>query len=62
VVGSFAGLLFALFSYLFWVFAVGVVAGSLGYALVAGLFLLFDADISVVPGSSASASASASCS
>jgi hypothetical protein len=48
VVGSFAGLLFALFSYLFWVFAVGVVAGSLGYALVAGFFSLFDADISVV--------------
>jgi Domain of unknown function (DUF4203) len=48
VVGFFAGLLFALLSYLFWVFAVALVAGSLGYALVAGFFSLFDADLDVV--------------
>jgi hypothetical protein len=45
VVGFFTGLLFALLSYLFWVFAVALVAGSLGYALVAGFFGLFDADL-----------------
>ncbi len=45
VVGFFAGLLFALLSYLFWVFAVALVAGSLGYALVAGFFGLFDVDL-----------------
>jgi Domain of unknown function (DUF4203) len=48
VVGFFVGLLFALLSYLFWVFAVALIAGSLGYALVAGFFGLFDADLTVV--------------
>ena len=48
VVGFFAGLLFALLSYLFWAFAVAVVAGSLGYALVAGFFSLFGADLDVL--------------
>ena len=48
VVGFFVGLLFALLSYLFWVFAVALLAGSLGYALVASFFGLFDADLSVL--------------
>ena len=48
VVGFFAGLLFAVLSYLFWVFAVAIVAGSLGYALVAGFFSLFGADLDVL--------------
>lgn len=48
VVGFFAGLLFALLSYLFWVFAVALVAGSLGYALVASFFGLFDAELNVL--------------
>ena len=48
VVGFFAGLLFAVLSYLFWVFAVALVAGSLGYALVAGFFSLFGADLDVL--------------
>jgi Domain of unknown function (DUF4203) len=48
VVGFFAGLLFALLSYLFWAFAVALVAGSLGYSLVAGFFSLFDADLDVL--------------
>jgi len=48
VVGFFAGLIFALLSYLFWVFAVALVAGSLGYALVAGFFSLFGADLDVL--------------
>jgi Domain of unknown function (DUF4203) len=48
VVGFFAGLLFGLLSYLFWVFAVALVAGSLGYSLVAGFFSLFEADLDVL--------------
>jgi hypothetical protein len=48
VVGFFAGLLFALLSYLFWSFAVAIAAGSLGYGLVAGFFGLFGADLDVV--------------
>lgn len=48
VVGFFAGLLFGLLSYLFWVFAVAIVAGSLGYGLVAAFFGLFDADLDVL--------------
>src|SRR5262245_46036831 len=48
VVGFFAGLIFALLSYLFWVFAVSLVAGSLGYALVAGFFSLIGADLDVL--------------
>jgi len=48
VVGFFAGLLFALLSYLFWSFAVAIAAGSLGYGLVAGFFGLFGADLDVI--------------
>jgi hypothetical protein len=48
VVGFFVGLLFAVLSYMFWVIAVGIVAGSLGYALVAGFFGLFGADLDVL--------------
>lgn len=48
VVGFFVGLVFALLSYLFWVAAVAIVAGSLGYALVAALFSLFEADLDVL--------------
>lgn len=48
VVGFFAGLLFGLLSYLFWVFAVALAAGSLGYGLVAAFFGLFDADLDVL--------------
>jgi hypothetical protein len=48
VVGFFAGLLFALLSYLFWAFAVALMAGSLGYSLVAGFFGLFGADLDVL--------------
>jgi len=45
VVGFFVGLLFALLSYLFYAVAVAIVAGSLGYAIGAGLmgWLLPDA-------------------
>lgn len=48
VVGFFAGLLFAVLSYLFWFVAVAIAAGSLGYGLVAGLFSLFAADLDVL--------------
>ena len=48
VVGFFAGLLFALLSYLFWSFAVAIAAGSVGYGLVASFFGLFGADLDVV--------------
>jgi hypothetical protein len=48
VVGFFVGLLFALLSYLFWIVAVAIAAGSLGYTLVASLFSLFDADLDVL--------------
>jgi hypothetical protein len=37
VVGFFVGLLFALLSYLFYVFAVAVISFSLGYGLIAGI-------------------------
>lgn len=48
VVGFFVGLLFAALSYLFWFMAVAIVAGSLGYSLVAGLFSLFGVDLDVL--------------
>jgi hypothetical protein len=48
VVGFFAALLFAILSYLFWAAAVAIAAGSLGYALVAGFFGLFGADLTVL--------------
>ena len=47
-IGFFIGLLFGLLSYLFWIFAVALVAGSLGYGLVAAFFGLFDADLDVL--------------
>ncbi len=48
VVGFFVGLLFAVLSYLFWMVAVAIAAGSLGYTLVAGLFSLMGADLDVI--------------
>jgi hypothetical protein len=48
VVGFFVGLVFAVLSYLFWVVAVAIMAGSFGYAIVAALFGLFDADLDVL--------------
>jgi hypothetical protein len=48
VIGFFVGLLFGLLSYLFWIFAVALVAGSLGYGLVAAFFGLFDANLDVL--------------
>ena len=48
VVGFFVGLLFAVLAYLFWVIAVAIAAGSLGYSLVAGLFSLLGADLDVL--------------
>ena len=48
VIGFFVGLLFGLLSYLFWIFAVALAAGSLGYGLVAAFFGLFDANLDVL--------------
>lgn len=48
VVGFFVGLAFAVLSYLFWVVAVAIFAGSLGYGLVAALFSIFDAELNVL--------------
>jgi len=48
VVGFFVGLVFAVLAYLFWVVAVAIAAGSLGYALVAGFFSLFGADLNAL--------------
>jgi hypothetical protein len=48
VVGFFIGLLFAVLSYLFWIFAVALAAGSLGYALVAGVFNVFGVDLNAL--------------
>jgi hypothetical protein len=48
VVGFFVGLVFAVLSYLFWVVAVAIAAGSLGYSLVTGLFSLFGVDLGVL--------------
>lgn len=39
VVGFVVGVVFAVLSYLFWVFAVALIGGSLGYALGAGIVL-----------------------
>ncbi len=41
VVGFIVGLLFALFSYLFYMFGVALVAGAVGFALVTGFMALF---------------------
>lgn len=48
VIGFFVGLVFAVLAYLFWVVAVAIAAGSLGYGLVASLFSLFGADLNVL--------------
>ena len=48
VVGFFVGLLFGLLSYLFWIFAVALLAGSFGYGLVAAFFGLFEAELNVL--------------
>lgn len=48
VVGFFAGLLFALLSYLFYVVAVAIIAGSLGYMVGAGLLLAFGLDMGLL--------------
>jgi hypothetical protein len=48
VVGFFVGLFFAVLAYLFWVVAVAIAAGSLGYSLVAGLFNLFGSDLNAL--------------
>jgi len=45
VVGFGVGALFAVLSYLFYAFAVAVIAGSLGYALGAGFMQLINVDI-----------------
>lgn len=44
VVGFIVGLLFALFSYLFYMFGVALVAGAVGFALVTGFMALFGMD------------------
>jgi hypothetical protein len=44
VVGFIVGAIFAVLSYLFYAFAVAVIAGSLGYALGAGLMQLINID------------------
>jgi len=43
--GFFLGLIFAVLAYLFWVAAVAIMAGSLGYGLVAALFGAFGIDL-----------------
>lgn len=48
VVGFFVGLVFAVLAYLFWLVAVAIAAGSLGYGLVAAFFGLFGADLNVL--------------
>ena len=48
VVGFFVGLLFAVASYLFWVFAVAVAAGSLGYTIATGLLTWIGLDLGVL--------------
>lgn len=48
VVGFFLGLLFAVLSYLFYIVAVAILAGSLGYALGAGFMHLIGIDLGVL--------------
>jgi len=43
--GFFLGLIFAVLAYLFWVAAVAITAGSLGYGLVAAIFGAFGIDL-----------------
>jgi hypothetical protein len=47
VAGFFVGLLFAVLSYLFWVFAVAIAAGSLGYTIATGLLTWIGLDLGV---------------
>ena len=47
VVGFFVGLLFAVLAYLFWVFAVAIAAGSLGYTIATGLLTWIGLDLGV---------------
>ena len=48
VVGFFVGLAFAVLSYLFWVVAVAIAAGSLGYAIATGFLTWLGIDLGVL--------------
>ena len=48
VVGFFVGLLFSVASYLVWVFAVAIAAGSLGYTIATGLLTWIGLDLGVL--------------
>lgn len=48
VVGFFAGVIFALLSYLFYMFAVALLAGSFGYGLIVGLWSLIGWDFGFI--------------
>jgi len=48
VVGFIVALIFAILSYLFYVVAVGIIAGSLGYGLGVGIMGLFSADLNLI--------------
>lgn len=48
VVGFFTGLVFAVLSYLFWVVAVAIAAGSLGYAIATGFLTWLGLDLGVL--------------
>jgi len=48
VTGFFVGLLFAVLAYLFWVFAVAIAAGSLGYTIATGLLTWIGLDFGVL--------------
>jgi hypothetical protein len=48
VVGFITALLFAMLSYLFYAFAVGVIAGSLGYGLGVAIMGIFSADLTIL--------------
>lgn len=48
VVGFVVGLLFALLSYIFYAFAVAIIAGSLGYALAVGILTWIGLDMGVI--------------
>jgi len=48
VVGFFVALLFAVLSYLFYAFAVALIAGSLGYGLGVALMGIFSADLTLI--------------
>lgn len=48
VTGFFVGLLFAVLAYLFWIFAVALAAGSLGYTVATGLLTWIGLDFGVL--------------